>query len=53
MHNSIMCTKKKNSAHALIKMYFIDKNANYHLSFQRVTVVWLVEGLASVDVDGG
>jgi hypothetical protein len=38
----------KNNVCTLVKKYFIAKNANHHLSFQRVVIFLLMEGLASM-----
>jgi hypothetical protein len=39
---------KENNVHTLIKKYFNAINANHHLSFQRVAIFLLMEGLASM-----
>lgn len=36
------------NAHTLIKNYLLLKNANVYLSFQRVVIFLLVEGLVSM-----
>jgi hypothetical protein len=38
----------KNNVHTSIEKYFIAKNANHYLSFQRVVIFMLMEGLASM-----
>jgi hypothetical protein len=39
---------KKNNVRTLIKKYLFLKNANHHMSFQRVVIFLLMEGLASM-----